>query len=92
MKLSGETRKQHGVFARFVGIVDADKHVFEVYDVSAYGDKKLTIQITSSRKNHNMYPSAEKYHRGPVRCRALLYQAAVSDQLSAISQKLIAER
>ncbi len=29
---------------------DNDTHVFEVYDVTAYGDKKPTMQITYTRK------------------------------------------
>lgn len=31
-------------------LVDADKHVFEIFDVSTYGDKKPTMQIIYTRK------------------------------------------
>jgi hypothetical protein len=31
-------------------IIDADKHIFETYDVTTYGDKKPTMQITYTRK------------------------------------------
>lgn len=31
-------------------IIDADKHIFEVYDVTSYGDKKPIMQITYTRK------------------------------------------
>jgi hypothetical protein len=30
--------------------IDNDKHVFEIYDVSGYGEKKPTMQITYTRK------------------------------------------
>jgi hypothetical protein len=31
-------------------LIDTDKHVFEIFDVSTYGDKKPTMQITYTRK------------------------------------------
>ena len=31
-------------------VIDNDKHVFEVYDVTTYGEKKPTMQITYTRK------------------------------------------
>jgi len=31
-------------------IIDADKHVFEIYDLSTWGDKKPIMQITYTRK------------------------------------------
>jgi len=31
-------------------VIDNDKHVFQVYDVTTYGDKKPTMQITYTRR------------------------------------------
>jgi len=45
--MTGERGKKVKYVTR---IIDADKHVFEVYDVTAYGDKKPTMQITYTRK------------------------------------------
>ncbi|MBF8294812.1 MAG: hypothetical protein HW389_1357 [Bacteroidetes bacterium] len=45
--MTGEKGKRVKYVTR---IIDNDKHVFEVYDVTAYGDKKPTMQITYTRK------------------------------------------
>jgi hypothetical protein len=44
--MTGQNKKVKAV-AR---VIDNDKHVFEYYDVTAYGDKKPTMQITYTRK------------------------------------------
>ena len=45
--MTGERGKKVKYVTR---IIDADKHIFKVYDVQAYGDKKPTMQITYTRK------------------------------------------
>ncbi|MCX6132437.1 MAG: DUF1579 domain-containing protein [Ignavibacteriales bacterium] len=45
--MTGEKGKKVKYVTR---IIDADKHIFEVYDVKAYGDKKPTMLITYTRK------------------------------------------
>lgn len=45
--MTGEKGKKVKYITR---IIDADKHIFEVYDVTTYGDKKPTMQITYTRK------------------------------------------
>jgi hypothetical protein len=45
--MTGEKAKKMKYVTR---VIDNDKHVFEVYDVKTYGDKKPTMQITYTRK------------------------------------------
>lgn len=45
--MTGEKGKRVKYVTR---VIDNDKHVFEVYDVTAYGDKKPTMRITYTRK------------------------------------------
>lgn len=45
--MTGEKDKKVKYVTR---IIDNDKHVFEVYDVTSYGEKKPTMQITYTRK------------------------------------------
>jgi hypothetical protein len=45
--MTGEKGKKVKYVTR---VIDNDKHIFEVYDVTTYGDKKPTMQITYTRK------------------------------------------
>jgi len=45
--MTGEKGKKVKYVTR---VIDNDKHIFEVYDVTTYGDKKPIMQITYTRK------------------------------------------